>query len=665
MGEAALAIPHFDSLPEVWITTDVVAELLGVSQRSVLRSRKQYRTRLIPRTGRGGERYEVLLSSLPIEAIDAWEVRQRMDASREQDVGGDLAHAYQRADQRARRHFDRWSQVLQATDGISGRKALEQWCEEWNRANPENAVALQSLYRVRAKVQDGGLISLLLRDTQLPSSTVSDEWFAEFCRIYLQQSRLSLSEAHRKTYEYALESASQDLDSFPSVHAFQRRLEKKYSTSAILFAREGEKKFYDKCGYYIQRDYSDVIAGRVWVGDSRILDLLVRDEHGCVFRPYVTALVCMKSYTPMGWHFHAGAPSAENTMRALRHGIIRYGKPDDLYLDNGRENRNKEVSGHSRGNSVDPSQQHMGSLAAILKIRVHFAAPYNARAKQQIERNLFKEMSSKFDRYWTSWCGGNIASKPERLKEEVADPARLPTFDEVRQAMDVWLSERIPLETCNGQTHLGRSRIQVLQDDYATHGPLPHVSDDTTAMLVTKLVPARIGRTGIRVASLDNSTWYADWMIHHPQAAVVLRYDPENLSTAWVHANAENGYGPLLGTCTLVQAVGALVRDGDVIGRAQIVQGMNRKTRQLKAMRAAFPKATAEDLELLRSRTSARMPEVERSSVIASTGHDYVAAHVRREQRSGRADLTQFIQPSTPKRPAGEFVWLEGQMAAG
>lgn len=557
MGDALRVshVPH-ERHAETWITTDLAVELLGISQRTMQRSLDKYETRLVPREGRGGARSEILLSSLPIDAIDAWESRQRVDASREQDVGGELYQAYQRADQRMRRYFDRWAQILQATEGIEGRKALDRWCDEWNRSHADQPVALQSLYRVRAKVKEGGLQSLLLRETNVPTSTIPDDWFEEFCKIYLQQSRVSFAEAHRRTYEYAIESAASaaEVDPFPSIWAFQRRLEKTYSPAAITFAREGEKKFYDRCGYFIKRDYSDIVAGRVWVGDSRILDIRVRDEHGCVFRPYVTALVCMKSYLPMGWYFHASAPSAENTMRALRHGIVRYGKPDDLYLDNGRENRNKEVSGHSRGNSVDPAQQHMGSLAAILGLKVHFAAPYNARAKQQIERNLFKEMSLNFDRFWTTWCGSNTASKPERLKEELDDPAKIPTFEEVGKALDIWLSEKLPLRVCNGQTHKGRSRIQVLQDDYAIHGPLPIVSDDTAAMLVTKLARARIGRTGVRVAALD-STWYADWMVKHPKASVVLRYDPENLRTAWCHAEAENGYGPLLGTCTLVQAV--------------------------------------------------------------------------------------------------------------
>lgn len=668
MGEA-LRVSNLEAYPEAWVTTDVAADLLGVNSRTMLRRLDQYQTRMVPRAGRGGERYEVLVGSLPADAIARWEACQSLADARVQDAGGETYQAYQRADQRARQYFDRWGQVLLATKEIHGRKALEAWCAVWNRENPDHQVSVQSLYRVRARVAEQGIESLLWQETKLPESTVRDDWFEAFQLVYMQQGKPTLNEAWRKAFAFASHEAAKngedlDPDRFPSPAAFRRRLERTHSKVAIAFHRDGPKKDYDRHGISIQRDYSALVAGRIWVGDSRILDVQVRDKDGNIFKPWVTAFVCMKSYMPIGWHYHASSPSAENTMRALRNGIVEYGKPDELYLDNGRENRNNEVTGSSRGKHVNYSQQHTGSLAAILGIKVHFAKPYNARAKAMIERNTFLEMKNKFDRYWMTFCGGNTQEKPERLKGVVKDPADVPTFEEVGEALNEWMRRDLPSIQCAGVTHRGRSRAQVLLDDYKVHGPLDQVSSDTASMLVTKMVRARISKHGVRVSSLD-STWYADWMPLSTELSVVLRYDPDDLRTAWCYKATETGHGPLLGTCTLVKAVGAMVREDDLVGRAQIVEGMQRQRRRIKALQAVVPGITAADLERIRGWHKPEPTEIPRGNVVALTPHDATASHVRREARSGRADLSAYLdQQPEPKTPPRELTWMENQLSA-
>lgn len=668
MGDA-LRASDLEAYPEVWIATDVAADLLGVSARTMLRRLELYQTRHVPKAGSGGERYEVLVGSLPDDAIARWEAGQSLAEARVQDAGGDTYQAYQRADQRARQYFDRWGQVLLATKEIHGRKALETWCEVWNQENPEHAVSVQSLYRVRARVAEHGIESLLYQETKLPESTVRDEWFEAFRLVYMQQGKPSLNEAWRKAFAFAsIEAAKNgrelDPETFPSPAAFRRRLEKTFSKIVIAYHRDGPKKDYDRHGLSIQRDYSSLVSGRIWVGDSRVLDVHVRDEHGNVFKPWVTAFVCMKSYMPMGWHFHASSPSAENTMRALRNGIVEHGKPSELYLDNGRENRNNEVTGSVRGKHVNYSEQHTGSVAAILGIQVHFAKPYNARAKSMIERNTFLEMKNKFDRYWTTFCGGNTQEKPEQLKDKIKDPAAIPTFEEVGEALNEWFRRDLPTIECAGVTHRGRTRAEVLLDDYKIHGPLDRVSADTASMLVTKMVKARIGRNGVRVSSLD-STWYADWMPLSTERSVVLRYDPDDLRTAWCYKVTDTGHGPLLGTCTLIKAVGAMVRSDDQVGRAEIVEGMQRQRRRTKALQAAIPGITSSDLERIRKWVQPKAPEIPRGNVVALTPHDATASHVRREARNGRADLSAFIdQQPPPKTPPRELTWMDNQLTA-
>lgn len=664
MGEAAR-----QSLPveDVWITTEEAAHLMGVSSRTILRS-KELSRRAVPRAGRGGERFEVLLASRPPRAIDAWESRNKV--SREMDAGGELFQAYQRADQKTRRHFDRWSRVLLETEGISGRRALEEWVGRWNRENPDHPVSTGSLYRVRAQVAEAGLVGLLMRTTNLPTTTVRDDWFQAFSDAYLNENRLSAATAHLIALGAARRMAEErgeilDAASFPSQHAFRRRLERECSPGLIAFKRYGEKRYYDRFGYYIERDYSDLVAGRVWVGDSRVLDVLVFDDLSRrQVRPWVTAFLCMKSYVPMGWHVHLSAPSAENTMRALRHGFLRIGKPDWLYLDHGREYQNAEVTGITRGHVVNYDKQHTGSIAALLGIQVHFAEVKNARAKP-IERQ-FEEMKNKFDRLWPTFKGGNAVEKPDRLKSILQHPSQVPAFQDVAESLNHWYESVFPRFVCKGKTHRGRTRAAVLEADFAIHGPLPALSPDTAAMLVTKMARGRIDRRGFRIASLGVCWWADEWMPEAKGREVVVRYDPDDLRQAWAYEATETGHGPLIGTCYLVDSVNAKVRPDDALGLAQIREGQRSRRAEVKALRVLAPQADAAALERMRGDLArgvqAASLDIEPGPDQIQTQHDITTARVRREQRSGRFDLAAF---DTPQPPIRELVWFEGQAAAG
>jgi len=651
----------------VWISISEASVLLDQPERTVRAQVGRYASRLGEKSGAGGVRHEILLSSLPLEAIARWDARRKIAPVvplHETDL---VMQAYESADQRRRRYFDRWSQVLLATESITGRKALEAWVERWNADHSDHPVSVQSLYRVRAMVREHGRLSLLLREVESPKSSVRDEWFAVFCRAYLHENRISASDARKMALGDALRSGEIVEDAtFPSVGSFMRRLRSEYSPSVIAFARDGEKKYFDKHGYYVARDYSDLVSGRIWVGDSRVLDVLVHVEGMAnPVRPWVTAFICMKSYVPMGWYVHYDSPSAANTMRALRHGLERSGKPDWWYLDNGREYKNTEVTGVKRGHVVNFDTQHAGSVAAVLGIKVHFAEAKRSRAKV-IERQ-FLEMKCHFDKFWSTYKGGTSIEKPNRLKEVLKRPSQIPSFEEISREMDRFLTETFPSTACDGQIHKGRTRAAVLLSDYAIHGPLPRISKDTASMLVSKMSRGRIGRRGFHLASLD-ATWWAEWMSVRKGDEVVLRYDPDDLMTAKCYeAASENGYGPLIGTCDLVEKAGAMVRPEDAYGHALVAEQNRIFKHEIKAMKEKLPQADAEGMadlrESYRAGVGAAPLEIPLGNTTVLTDHDIAVSQIRREAQAGRTDLTGLAPDEHPQQRK-DWIWVDDQVSA-
>jgi hypothetical protein len=128
MGEAALRLPAVSDIPDTWLSVADAAALMNQADRTVRANLHQYIARQSAREGTGGVRHEILLASLPVEAVARWEARQAVFSATPVPQQSDLViQAYESADQRTRRYFDRWSQVLLATESLQGRKALDAW----------------------------------------------------------------------------------------------------------------------------------------------------------------------------------------------------------------------------------------------------------------------------------------------------------------------------------------------------------------------------------------------------------------------------------------------------------------------------------------------------------------------------------------------------------
>lgn len=652
------------NLDQVWIGSQDASDLLGVSERTVRRQAASYESREVPLVGRGGTRIEFRLQSLGSSAVVKWTERSQHRIPSDLLACGEeselLGAAYERANHHTRNQFQRRWRILAACNGIEGRSALSAWCESWNQDHPDDQVAVPTIYRWRSERERGGFVALLSRETRLAKSTVRDSWFEDFRASYLDQGRLSAPVSRQIALGKAIQRAEiHEGDEFPSVQAFLRRLESEVAPAIIRYAREGRKKFYDRDGIHIERDYSQVPVGRVWVGDTHTWDVFVKVGETPVPQTcYLTLWLDMASQCPMGWHIHTSAPSAENSMRALKDGIERFGIPSEALVDNGREYRNKDFSGQVRGHKINFDEQSTQSVASVLGLRMRFATPRNARAKI-IERN-FLEIKNKFSRFWTTFKGGNVLEKPERLKE-ILRRGDIPSFDEVCAAANQFLSETFPHFQHGGKVHQGRTRAQLLEEGLSA-SPLPRPTTETLSRLVTRVVMGRVRYNGFRLADLQ-CTWWADWMPAYKGRTICLRYDPENLREAWCYEES----GPLIGTAQLRQALDALVGDDDMISKARLREQISEQRREEQILHTMFPGKTADqvrdDLSALGASVSSRRVLSTTGPDIKLTSHDIAAAKVRREARSGQSDLESYA-PASPKPPNSPLCWYDEDIVA-
>ena len=639
----------------IWISSAKAAELLGLSERQVRNIVSSWDYKWDTENGR--KVLKINARSLPKEAADRYVMETLPEAvevaSRSEDVET-VIRSYDRATSRAKKNFDKWTLILLKCEGITGTKELGRFVDEWNKAHPEMKTSIKSIYRQRASVEDCGKIALI-NHRETMKSTVTDAMFDDFKTAYLTANKISVYSSWMIALGKAMERGECKGESdFPSKSAFVRRLKNEYAPDVIYFAREGKKKFYDNKGYHLDRDYSDLKAGEVWVGDTRTWDVFVKVQGQ--EKPatcYITLFIDFKTYMPMGWCLHHDAPGTENTLRALRNGIQRYGIPENIYVDNGREYRNKDFSGQSRGHQIVEDEQYAESLASRLGIKMHFAIVRNARAKV-IERN-FLVIKNGFDRLFNSFKGGTVVEKPEPLKG-VLKSGNFATWEEFESLAQDYMTNVFPGLPCQGEHHKGRSRAELWNEEIVKREPMRRVSKDTLSMLVSRTVSGRIRHMGFYLPQLDSWYW-AEWMPVWKGREVIFRYDPDDMRTAWCYDQNKK----LIGECALQSAVGAMLKDDDAVGKAQIAEGVARKRHEEKLLKEICPDMTKEQAA---DYISAMRTAVGPQDIFVPQGpthltrHDKDAQELRTDRKVGNADFYNLLGDDVEERESTD-LWDE------
>lgn len=88
--------------------------------------------------------------------------------------------------------------------------------------------------------------------------------------------------------------------------------------------------------FYIARDLSHLAPFEVVVGDQHIFDFWVITDTGEKIRPECYAWLDMRTRLPYGISFEAGPYNFRTVARSLREGLIRFGKFNATYNDNGK-----------------------------------------------------------------------------------------------------------------------------------------------------------------------------------------------------------------------------------------------------------------------------------------------------------------------------------------
>jgi putative transposase len=216
----------------------------------------------------------------------------------------------------------------------------------------------------------------------------------------------------------------------------------------FIRARRGDRAYNLEAAPFVRRDPKGYDAGELYVGDQHELDLFVWSPPSRRrFRPWLTCWRDMRTGTIVGWEI-AAEHNSDTIAAAFLHacsarkdvpGYERvHGVPRGVLVDNGKDYRARRF--------VEAFGPLQGAFEG-LGIGVHFALPYNAKAKP-IERT-FRDVTEDFSCRLPGYCGNRAGYESAKLARELEAhdgfedgagvPTPLLTLDELRAQFAAWV----------------------------------------------------------------------------------------------------------------------------------------------------------------------------------------------------------------------------------
>ena len=453
------------------------------------------------------------------------------------------------------RPFDHFSEE-ERQEIIWWQKTLEDWKEYRNRypgdkaeadhkfisiraeLDPENTFSVDTLYRKERNFRKLGLDGLLDKrgKGRKGKSKITEEMWQTFLSYYLDEAQHPIQKCYEYTRLYFQDTAPELVADIPTYSTFWRMVQNDIPEPMEVLGRQGQKAFRDRCAPYIHRLYEEMASNEWWVADNHTFDVITQGENGQLHRLYLTAFFDARSGIYTGSHVTT-APSSQSTLVALRKGILKYGIPENIYVDNGREFLTHDIGGLGHRKKKPKNGEERFEVPPVferLGINMTNAIVKNAKAKI-IERR-FRDIKDHLSRLFETYTGGNVVEKPEKLKG-VLKNGEIPldaTFTDTVETLLDWYFNQQPYGGEVAADH-GKPRQQVYNENL--HTKRVAGAEDLNLMLMRSARVQTVGRRGVHldIAGQRLDYWNDDFTFNYMGKKVYFRYDPEDLSAVRVY----------------------------------------------------------------------------------------------------------------------------------
>jgi len=281
-------------------------------------------------------------------------------------------------------------------------------------------------------------------------SDPANAWMREkFLSLYLTEAKHSLKHAYR----LLLAEIDAKQRAWGAEHIYQRptlhqcrTLLKSIDSPSLVFAREGEEAYRNRCEVSLSRNPDSLRTDDLWVTDQREGNVILQDAGHQLGRIWKVNDLDVASFRWLGCAF---GPVLDSDMVMMAHtrAIAKDGHlPGGIHHDQGKEFRCTAFNGGFRRISGEALYRESTGFWQRVEVTPVGAIGGNPQSKT-IER--WHAEVDKFDKRFLTWCGGNTDERPELLSVIIAqhrafwfhgegkDPG-IPTIEEYITAFVDW-----------------------------------------------------------------------------------------------------------------------------------------------------------------------------------------------------------------------------------
>jgi len=475
-----------------WLTVKQVSELLDIGARAVRKAKSKYEYRHVDGVGRGGKQLQIALESLPQAAQDRYHGKER----EQQDILHYTGKQRDEANEKA------WIVVQYHQSGLSPDKFVE----KFNAENPpEDAITKSKLFRWQREYKRNGVAGLIDQrgGHNRGEDTIPPDAWECFYALYMTQQKRSV----RLCYDVT----RLQYPDIPSVSAFERKV-RQLPYNALVYYREGEKAFKDRCLPSMERSKLDIKSNDVWFSDHHRCDVFVKSADGKrIIRPWLTVFFDARSNKVVSALIRESDPNATAVKQCFRLGTETHGIPDEVYFDNGKDYRSKSFS-----------KDYPMSLVNQLGIKAVYATKYHGQAKT-VER-FFRTFTDRFSRRFETYTGKDAKNRPEcmRVSNNKILPLA-PTVEEFRSLLNAYIEEYHQTPSY-GIDLDGKCPNEVYYKNLHSKRMVSNL--DALRLLCGNSEERTVHKNGI---SIKNNTYYHELLAHHVGEKITVIYDPENI----------------------------------------------------------------------------------------------------------------------------------------
>ncbi|WP_206458895.1 Mu transposase C-terminal domain-containing protein [Anaerovorax sp. IOR16] len=514
-----------------WLTTADVAELYGVTERTIQRriTKGTFDGKVKETIGAKNKKaYMIDLSSLSLDKqkqylLSKGEERAELIEDEVQKDEGNLEEEYTLGELReihGEAFEEKLEEALKKKEAVlkfislghgektSGVKAI---CKEYGFSQ-------RALYRYRKTYDEYGFVGLIKKPRKdKGESRLPDEAIRFIRGCYLQPMRPKITHVV-KMYRKKAEKMGWAQVSKDTIY---REIEKIPEPEKCL-AFEGERAYNAKYMPCITRTYDDLMVNEYWVDDGHTLAIWT-PEDGKIKRYTMSAWMDMRTRAMVGWCI-ARNSNSQVIAAALRSSIIRYGLPGTCYMDNGKDYK----SGYLNADTKEEFFRGYEGIFKALDIKTSFAIPFNAKAKP-IER-FFETFSSELSRYLVGFCGESIEERPHNISKKEILIQGLSILD-VSKFIEGYM------ESYNNSPHSslgGKTPMEVMKEVDLIRHDMP--TEEELDMLMLRAEVKTISSSGIKKFGIY---YWDDKLIPHFGKSCVVRYDPNNIGELYVYVDGK------------------------------------------------------------------------------------------------------------------------------